>query len=571
MNTNMHLVSCKECLEEIVQKSQALCTKYADSDPKLADAVSHFQRIYKERIGDLNPKIMIYGIYNAGKSTLINALVGKNVAEMNDVPTTVKVTPYQWNEYTIFDTPGINAPKKDEEVSKEQLEKSDVIIFVMDTEGAFSLGKNYRELVDIVNDKKRLLIVLNNKSGLDMQNDVDQIEKIKSQIYRDFAELYGSLDAKQLAQRFKLIVVNAQDALVARTTAGLSADDVTALIESSNIEALESAIIEEYSQASGLTVLAQLAQQLKGELASVSKLLQSREGDKLSAKGFETFEKVQKQQEALYNKVRDYAQDKAAVLKDDVYHVLTTAKDSDSARVSIQKAVAEVAEQVNRYLNEEAVKMAQRIDRDLSDFSAVVSSSVEGIEVAPSPENINIDTADVSDGTSSPSNKDQLVSTTAAAALAQPLIKKGITAALPLIKTIPFVGPMVAPILPAVVPVLLAVMAFKALFGGNDREKAEEAKMRQYEAQLQAQVAQQQERARRMQECVEESARIARKLLSNLLDAFRERVAALFEPALAQVQDTIAASRSKSAEIIDDMRAVSQLEDELSRLVANLS
>lgn len=567
----MHLASCKKALEKIVEQGRGVCSKYVAKDPKIAEALSRFDRVYAEKIKDLNPKIMIYGIYNAGKSTLLNALIGEEKAAMADVPTTVAVSAYQWNEYTIYDTPGINAPKKDEEVSKEQLEKSDVIIFVMDTEGAFNLGKNYRELVEIVQAKKRLLIVLNNKSGYDMQDDSEQLEKIKSNVYTDFASMAGQgVSASELAKKFKLIVVNAQDALTARTDSSLSDDDREVLLQGSNIEALEAAIIDEYARASGFTVLAELAKLLDDGLCSAKQCLQDLEGDKLSKKGLETYDELIGQQSALYDKVVDFAKEKGQVLRDDIYRALTTSKDTDSAKTAIETAVKDWAQVINEYLIEEAGKVADRVDRNVGEYSKLVADSAAGVDI----ETGVVDETSANVGAEKVHGEvgaGALTATVATAAIAQPLIKKGIVAALPLVKAIPFVGPVIAPILPVIVPVFLAVAAFKALFGESGREKEEQARMEQARMQMQAQIAQQQEIARRKQECAEESARIARKIESGVLDQFRKRIGEMFAPLVKQVQDAIAATRSEATTIVDDLRVINLLHEQLQGLVSSFN
>ena len=56
-----------------------------------------------------SPTIMFYGLYNAGKSTLINALCQEYVAKTGDVPTTAAIQPVPWEGYSLVDTPGINA------------------------------------------------------------------------------------------------------------------------------------------------------------------------------------------------------------------------------------------------------------------------------------------------------------------------------------------------------------------------------------------------------------------------------------------------------------------------------
>ena len=68
------------------------------------------------------PRIMVYGYYNAGKSTLLNALMGEVKAEMADRPLTAKVDEYEWNGYTLLDTPGIDAPIEHEDIANSELQ-----------------------------------------------------------------------------------------------------------------------------------------------------------------------------------------------------------------------------------------------------------------------------------------------------------------------------------------------------------------------------------------------------------------------------------------------------------------
>ena len=69
-------------------------------------------------------QIMLYGAYNAGKSSLINLLMAENVAPVDDIPKTDSVNEYSWQGYRLIDTPGVNAPIKHEKITDNQLKKN---------------------------------------------------------------------------------------------------------------------------------------------------------------------------------------------------------------------------------------------------------------------------------------------------------------------------------------------------------------------------------------------------------------------------------------------------------------
>ena len=76
------------------------------------------------------PRVMVFGTYNAGKSTLINALIGAEVARVADEPATDKVTTYPWRGFLLDDTPGIDAPIAHEQVTRAHVETCDAVLFL---------------------------------------------------------------------------------------------------------------------------------------------------------------------------------------------------------------------------------------------------------------------------------------------------------------------------------------------------------------------------------------------------------------------------------------------------------
>ncbi len=87
------------------------------------------QKDYLRGIKPRAIKTMIVGIPNVGKSTLINALVGKKVTAVGDRPGITKVQ--QWikinQDLELLDTPGILWPKFDDEITGLNLSISGAI------------------------------------------------------------------------------------------------------------------------------------------------------------------------------------------------------------------------------------------------------------------------------------------------------------------------------------------------------------------------------------------------------------------------------------------------------------
>ena len=119
-----------------------------------------------DRSGAAIPRIMVFGTYNAGKSTLINALVGEEVARVADHPETDRVTSYPWRGFLLDDTPGIDAPIEHEQVTRKHLDASDAVLFVLATDGTLEEQRSYDEIVGLVRAGKPTRVILNNKSGL---------------------------------------------------------------------------------------------------------------------------------------------------------------------------------------------------------------------------------------------------------------------------------------------------------------------------------------------------------------------------------------------------------------------
>lgn len=183
-------------------------------EDKVLEVVAHVQ----DRLESLNPVLSIYGAYNAGKSTLLNALLGKEVATMGDSPETMRVTEYKWGEWTVYDTPGVDAPIEHEKATEEHLRKSECILFVVSADGDFESRGIYTRLGELVKRGKPVLLVLNDKTSLLNEGDSKREAMVYDQINRNLKIIWDEQGLNKYPIPEK-IIVNAKSALKARLSA----------------------------------------------------------------------------------------------------------------------------------------------------------------------------------------------------------------------------------------------------------------------------------------------------------------------------------------------------------------
>lgn len=235
-------------IESIEKKYTGKNSPLEDSD--VISLVTNFQTARehcKERLASNFPKIMLYGVYNSGKSTLINALMGEERADVDDIPMTYKITSYMWNGYELLDTPGINAPIEHEKISLDALTQCQVVFFVISAAHSFENKVIFEAMRDVVKQGKHLFIVLNDKEGLGLDN--SQLFDVQRSVQSNLINVGFS---KEQAASFRLCIVDAKMALEGR----LMQDE--ALVSASGILDLERLALEEIKRVNGFGIAADL-------------------------------------------------------------------------------------------------------------------------------------------------------------------------------------------------------------------------------------------------------------------------------------------------------------------------
>lgn len=190
------------------------------------DTVFHSDAAGRQRIGETERKLakdaeegqlstLVFGHYNAGKSTFINALLGRESAVMGDVPLTGEIKPYEWNGHVLFDSPGIDAPIEHEEITDGFIQREcNAVIYVIATGGAVEEAATWQRLCKFIREKKAVLIVINDKAGLELNG--PEFVRIRSTVYANMQQAAKVEGLDDPLDKIEVLHVKARTALKAQ-------------------------------------------------------------------------------------------------------------------------------------------------------------------------------------------------------------------------------------------------------------------------------------------------------------------------------------------------------------------
>ena len=331
-----------------------------------------FNEKIDEKLSDFKPTFMIYGTYNSGKSTLLNALFGKEVADMGDMPTTKQIHEYTYDGFTIYDTPGLNAKSEDDETTLEHLKTSDVVIFVMSNDGSVEEKYIYERIGDVVKNKKKILIVVNNKAGLELGGEDDNA--VKSKILQNLQKVATQKNIEDISG-IQVVSANALSALKAKLNGKQILLERSGFLE---VEYILKRLIREANEQDIENTLNLLIKNTINEMCQICDENMESDGAKQTA-SLVTY--LEKQKQNLDTRLNSLLSDRISGLKDQLRRILSNSNSEENSIKQdidscINKQISNMSDEVANILNLTIEEVSLKIDQFKASFDGLSGTNL---------------------------------------------------------------------------------------------------------------------------------------------------------------------------------------------------
>jgi len=327
--------------------------------PGLAAQFAPVETAFEDKKGKADAVVMVYGVYNAGKSTLINALIGREAAEVDDVPKTDAVAAYQWGNYSILDTPGVDAPIEHEQVTQAQMLKADAVIFVVDPLGTVEEEKTLDVLLDMVEARKQIYLVFNEKKPVSP----DTFVHLKDQVRTRLQALAAARGLSDVLKEIPISKVNARRALQ-----GIVRQQPL-MVELSDFPAFEQQL-RTFLQGIGTN---QVYGRLKGELQD---FLQAAVAVFEARSESATVKKYDRLLQRINAERSRFSRDMARVVARQRSHVL------EMSKVYLRTAPQECQEQLEQLLRKAGEQVSHGLESELQAVVSLVQAEIDEFQVS---------------------------------------------------------------------------------------------------------------------------------------------------------------------------------------------
>ncbi len=343
---------------------------FSCEDDSVTENFRLIEVIFEDKKRKADAMIMVYGVYNAGKSTLINALLGREEAATDDIPLTDKVSAYQWGQYSILDTPGVDAPIAHENVTNAQMLKADAIIFVVDPVGTAEEAKTLSVLMDLQQAGRQVFLVLNEKKPIDEEDFI----KLKDQTRERLQQMAAKRGLSNVLKSIPIVRINAKRALQGQLK------NQPKLVELSGYVAFEKQLLQFLQSISPDDIYGRLKNQLVAFLKDYVETLNKRSKSEI----VKNYDKMIRDISAEKAKLRQDMERELLRHKTSIYERSKSFMRSspESCQIQIEKLIESAGKEVATQLNDKLQIFVNSVQGELEELQAALPKIArEGIAI----------------------------------------------------------------------------------------------------------------------------------------------------------------------------------------------
>ncbi|GEM_PF-6926067 len=322
---------------------------------KKCEFVENCEMEVEKQLEKYKPSIMFYGVYNAGKSSVINALVGEEMAKVGDIPTTETIENINWNGFTLVDTPGIVANDEHTEIAEQEIKRNDVILFVVDDIGTFENIAVSTAILKTITTGKPIIVVVNQKeASVEGAYSTKISKKVIPKIIENIkkaAECQGYMGDPLKAKNFcQIVSVNAFSAYTARTQYSKESDEFKILMKSSEMECLVSIIQEQLVKAEGINILKPCISMLRDSIEQGISILEQDLVEEVDDElYFKSFKEIEQKKSNLFKNITSIGKNEIHSYGDQIYSKIMQGKDINELSTLLKNKLLEVIR--NQFIN----------------------------------------------------------------------------------------------------------------------------------------------------------------------------------------------------------------------------
>lgn len=343
---------------------------FSCEDDSVTEHFRPVKEIFEDKKAKADAVIMVYGVYNAGKSTLINALLGREEAATDDIPLTDKVSAYQWDQYSILDTPGVDAPIEHENVTNAQMLKADAIIFVVDPVGTAEEAKTLSVLMDLQQAGRQVFLVLNEKKPIDEEDFI----KLKDQTRERLQQMAAERGLRDVLKSIPIVRINAKRALQGQLK------KQPKLVELSGYPAFEKQLRQFLQSISPDDIYGRLKNQLVAFLNEYITIL----NDRTKSEVVKNYDKMIRDISTEKVKLRQNMERELLRHKTSIYERSKSSMRStpDDCQTQIEKLIESAGKEVALHLNDELQIFVNGVQSEIEELQAALPKIThEGIAI----------------------------------------------------------------------------------------------------------------------------------------------------------------------------------------------